>query len=403
MPRFRRSAYLFFYGYDGELPDLAALLRGEPKLARTSQLLAISIVSGREHAVTRAELDAVLAVPSDQWVDAPPGDRPEVDLRALARKGLLLTDDAGGPLAALRAREEQLAATEWNLYGALYHFLTRWRDVDLRPFAPGDGRVEELPVVDPETVERFVARFGPPPSPFKRAGGDAALELPIVRGSGPLYEVLARRRTTRGFDRSRPLALEELSLVLGEVFGAHGYAPILGEHVGLRKTSPSGGGLHPTEVYPLVSRVEGLDPGLYHYDVARHALELVEALAEDDAVALAASFACGQTYFASAQVSFVLTTRFERSFWKYRRNQRALVALLLDAGHLSQTLYLVAAERGLGAYVTAAINGENIDERLGLDGVREGAIALAGCGLRPAGRSALEPEFAPYVPRETVL
>jgi hypothetical protein len=74
---------------------------------------------------------------------------------------------------------------------------------------------------------------------------------------------------------------------------------------------------------------------------------------------------------------------------------------MMDAAHLSQTLYLVATE--LGLFVTAAINGANIEERLGLDGCNEGAVAVSGCGRRAARRSPLEPEFEPYVPRATEL
>ena len=343
----------------------------------------------------------LLAVPSDRWVEAPP----EVDVPALAERGLLLTDDEEGPPAELRAREERLAETQWNLYAAVYHLMTRWRDVDLRPLAPGeDGRLPELPVADEAMVAQFVAQYGAPPPPFKAMRpGSRPLELPLERGEGQLYDALARRRTTRGFDRTRPLEFGTLGLVLYEAFGCHGTAPIIGEHFGLRKTSPSGGGLHPTEVYPLVTAVEGVDPGLYHYDVEHHALEPLAVLTEEEAVELATTFSCGQTYFASAHVTFVLASRFERSFWKYRRNQRALAALLMDAGHLSQTLYLVCAERGLGIYVTVAVNAAAIDERLGLDGIREGALALAGCGHRQPERSPLEPQFTPYVPRETVL
>jgi nitroreductase len=65
---------------------------------------------------------------------------------------------------------------------------------------------------------------------------------------------------------------------------------------------------------------------------------------------------------------------------------------------LSQTLYLVCTELGLGAFVTAAINGGNIEERLGLDGYREGAILVCGCGPPGPAAAGLEPEFAPYVP-----
>ena len=81
----------------------------------------------------------------------------------------------------------------------------------------------------------------------------------------------------------------------------------------------------------------------------------------------------GQDYFGAAHVSFVLAARFYRNHWKYRRHPRAYAGILMDAAHLSQTLYLVAAELGLGAYMTIAINGRDIEERLGLDGVEAGA------------------------------
>ena len=75
----------------------------------------------------------------------------------------------------------------------------------------------------------------------------------------------------------------------------------------------------------------------------------------------------------------------------------------MDAAHLSQTFYLVCADLGLGAFVTAAINGANIEERLGLDGFTEGALAICGCGIPAEHQSAADPKFLPYVPGETVL
>jgi nitroreductase len=94
-----------------------------------------------------------------------------------------------------------------------------------------------------------------------------------------------------------------------------------------------------------------------------------------------------------------MAARFYRSFWKYRRHQKAYASLMMDAAHLSQTLYLVAAELGLGAFVTAAVNGANIEERLGLDGWSEGVLAMCGCGKPSSKRSVLEPSFTRYVPR----
>ena len=71
----------------------------------------------------------------------------------------------------------------------------------------------------------------------------------------------------------------------------------------------------------------------------------------------------------------------------------------MDAAHLSQTLYLVATELGLGAFVTAAVNNGDIDDRLGIDGYREGALAICGFGRPAAELSPIDPEFVPFVPR----
>jgi nitroreductase len=98
-----------------------------------------------------------------------------------------------------------------------------------------------------------------------------------------------------------------------------------------------------------------------------------------------------------------MTARFPRNHWKYPKQQKAYPVILMDAAHLSQTLYLVAGDLGLGAFVTAAINGLLIEERLGIDGITEGAVAVAGCGRRRPERSPLEPTFRPYVPRETTI
>jgi SagB-type dehydrogenase family enzyme len=129
----------------------------------------------------------------------------------------------------------------------------------------------------------------------------------------------------------------------------------------------------------------------------------MEPLGEEEAMALAADFTCGQNYFGTAHVSFVMTARFPRNHWKYPKQQKAYPVILMDAAHLSQTHYLVATGLGLGAYVTIAINSLDVEERLGLDGITEGAVAMAGCGKQRPQGSPFEPRFESYVPRQTRL
>jgi putative peptide maturation dehydrogenase len=393
--RARRTRYLFFFADDSTFLDVALLLRGEARLAPVRQVYAISILTGDEYPLTRAELDRLLAIRSDEWVEV----EETAELRRFAEQGLLVTDDEAAELVCLRRRDECLSATGWNLYGALYHSLTRWSDVEAELLE------QPVPAVELEArLERFFERHGPAPPHFHRvADGSQARELPLVRPSSDFYRTLERRATTRVFDRTRPISERDLAVLLYYVFGCHGYVAMGSRVLALRKTSPSGGGLHPIEAYPLVVSVEGLAAGLYHYDVERHALEPLEQMDPASAVRVAERFTCGQSYFGNAGALFVLSARFSRSFWKYRNAERALGVVLMDAAHVSQTFQLVCAELGLGSFVTMAINSRDIDARLGIDGFGEGSLAVVGCGVRVEGESVLTPKFEPYVPRETEL
>ena len=336
----------------------------------------------------------MLSLPTADWQDVAEGD--EEGVRDPAHKGVLLTEGEDGELADLRARDEVLTTSDWDLYGALHYLMTKWRNIDLR-LSPDE---DEFPAITEQALADFVAWRGKPPEPFHALERPLAVEeLPLVQPEGSLYERLASRKTTRGYDRTQRMTVEEFSIVLQQVWGCQGTAPVLGDIFTIKRTSPSGGCLHPVEAYPIVSGVEGIAPGIYHYNVRDHSLELMERLGEEESVALAADFTCGQNYFGTAHVSTVMTARFPRNHWKYPKQQKAYPVILMDAAHLSQTHYLVAAELGLGAYVTIAINSLQIEERLGLDGVTEGVVAMVGCGKQRPDGSPFEPSFTPYMPR----
>jgi putative peptide maturation dehydrogenase len=376
------------------VPDIRALLRGIATTTVQPELASFSALTGREDTVTINELSLLLRVPTDRLVAAHEIGADERELTSLAERGLLVSDLPR--LTHLRERDEALGSAHWDALAAFFHFATRWRDVQPATL-PAELTLDEA-------AAAAAADLGPAPTEFHAVAHPLmTIELPIGRTRGDLEGALDARKTTRRFDTSQSLSLHVMSAVLLDVFGCHGYAQLAPGVVGLHKTSPSGGGLHPIEAYPLVLRVNGVDPGLYHYRVEDHTLELLEPLTTDEAAATATGFTAGQAYFADAAVLFILTARFDRTFWKYRRYPKAYAVVLMDAAHLSQTLYLVCAAHGLGAFVTAAINDLNIEERLGLDGVREGAIAVCGFGFASTGRSPLEPDFRDYVPRTTTI
>ena len=89
-----------------------------------------------------------------------------------------------------------------------------------------------------------------------------------------------------------------------------------------------------------------------------------------------------QHWFANAHAMAVLAPRYDRSFWKYRSHAKGYRAIVLEAGHLSQTLYLAATEAGLGAFITCAINELPLEQAFGLDPVSNGVLAICGFGWR---------------------
>lgn len=71
--------------------------------------------------------------------------------------------------------------------------------------------------------------------------------------------------------------------------------------------------------------------------------------------------------------------------------------MAMDIGHLGQTLYLLSAKLGLGAFFTAAVNAADIECDLGLDGAQQGVMALFAVGVKhPEAR----PEFTPFTAKE---
>lgn len=391
MPRVRRSPFAFFCLDDALTLDPLSLLAGE-RPARTpgSRILALCILTGERTELTEAEFELLRSVAADEWVDA--GGFDAGSLQALCAKGLLVSDAKDGVLTALRERDESLSAGAWNLYAALYHYMTQWSGVDAVDWADD---ADDLTARRGAAGHVHAALHGDAPEPFADVPAQRTLRLPGRSRDGRLYDVLTARRTTRAFAVERSITLEQLDTVLHYVFGCHGYTRSATGALCIKRTSPSAGGMHPTEVYPILSGVAGVDSGIYHYNGREHALGVVRELEPALARQLASASMCGQDYFGDAHISFVLTARFYRNHWKYRLHQKAYAALLMDAAHLSQTLYLVSAELGLGAFVTLAVNARDVERNLGLDGVSEGVIAMAGCGVRSEVPSALEPEFTP--------
>jgi putative peptide maturation dehydrogenase len=389
----RRTAHAFFSLSDDYVLDAASLFHGiVPTPQPTARIDALAVLTGERHSIGRDEWEVLTSIPTDVWVDEDGFDRRVVG--GLVDKALLLSDSTDTLVRGVRERDDALTAGAWHPYAALYHFGTRWSGVTLSGVDQADG---EVAAETGAAVHDLVAEHGPPPHELARVDSPDTLTLPGRERPEAFYRTLIERRTTRTFDSEQSMSLDDLDTILRYVFGCHGYAAAPGV-VCIKRTSPSGGGLHPVTAYAVISNVEGVATGIYHYNAGDHSLALLEPVSREQARELTMTGTCGQRHFAGAHVCLFLVARFYRSHWKYRQHPRAYAAVLMDAAHLSQTLYLVAAELGLGAFITIVMNGRDIEERLGLDGIEAGVVAVCGCGPRSGRSSPLEPEFTAHYP-----
>ena len=217
----------------------------------------------------------------------------------------------------------------------------------------------------------------PRPKIFKTVKGAKKMLLPTrAFPESEFARVLLTRKTHREFSKQK-LPLETVSQLLSLVWGVTGHlqSPVFGKL--LRKTSPSAGARHPGEVYLMALRVKGLRAGLYHYHPGHHYLERISSNARPDKAWLY----CGrQRYVKDAAALFLMTAVFRRTMWKYDY-ARAYRVVLLDAGHLCQTFCLVATWLGLAPFCTAALKDTLIERDLGIDGICESVLYVAGVGL----------------------
>ena len=381
---------------DAMIPDLGALLQGELRFASEPRLHLLCPVTGVRVPITADEAALLARFPGPDWVELHVAAKmlgiAPATLVALAQRGLLVSDSDAPDAQALRNGEARLEAVGWHPDAALYHAASQWQGV-----VGEEGRRRHDDAAHRERLEQHAATLGPlPPHAWRREDALARSQLPTEPLDDAFAATLRARRTTRHFRTDVALPLADFTRVLYGTFGTLGAETLAPGMVALRRTSASGGGLHPIDAYPLVINVEGLAPGVYHYETERHALALLQPLACERARALASALTIGQEYFAEAHALVFHIARLDRHHWKYRRHPKAYKAVLLDSGHLSQTFYLLAAERGLGAFYTAAINDADVAALLKLRPQVEIAIGANGVGVPDPTRDLLHLKPVPW-------
>ena len=271
--------------------------------------------------------------------------------RGISRRAVLTAAGVGasGFAAGWLIRPSDVGRLPGEDFGALYH----------RASSPGFA----------DALGALIG-WGVQPSRTKDYPGAARLTLPPVSAPPELSVARAidRRRSLRDY-AGRPLSTADLSWLLGAATGITGPG-------GLR-AAPSAGAQYPIETYVVASRVEGIEPGIYHYAAADHALERVRGGTFGGDLVIAG---LGQEFLGQAPVVLVLSAIFQRLRWRYR--ERAYRYALLEAGHIGQNVYLAAEAADLGACAVGAFFDDAINRLLDIDGAEEAALLLVPVGPR---------------------
>ncbi len=181
------------------------------------------------------------------------------------------------------------------------------------------------------------------------------ISLPEIKtiGDVSIEEAISSRRSVRSY-KDESLSLEKISQLLWSGQG------ITEKDTG-KRSAPSAGATYPLELYLVVKDAKELEPGVYHYLPDENSLVKVF---EGDAYSDLKMAALGQSQVEEAAINLVISALYERTMNHYGERGRRYVHM--EAGHVSQNLYLQAQSLNLGTVAIGAFNEKKIKKILKL-------------------------------------
>jgi SagB-type dehydrogenase family enzyme len=305
---------------------------------------------------------------------------PGVELLALLVDCQILFEVGAAKDKGLRPTEGDGNLVLWDFHDLLFHT----RSTEGRHANPVGGLYSYMDVIPPLPAIR-------PSWPGERIDlrklSAAASEMVSTAA-----KLLRERHSTRAFDDRQPITLPELARFLDATARVQstGQAPLDPDGGGgpmleyTVRPYPSGGASYELELYLAVDKCEGLPRGFYHYDAGGHALVPIGVREpEFEALLKAAEFAMAAE--GAPQILITIAARFGRVSWKYGSIAYSLI--LKDSGALMQTLYLVAADMGLGACAIGLANIDLFAKMTGMDFHVEGPVGQFALGRSAPGAS----------------
>ena len=300
--------------------------------------------------------------------------------RALAAAGFLETRQLPAGAGEARGTEAEPgpdaarrdALAQWEFHDLLFHTHSRggWHRDPIGAGFSFIGEIDPLPAVRPRWPGARI--------PLARAPA----------GEESFAAVLERRRSERYYDEAHPITRDDLGALLDRAARVRASAVLDVRNAAgrtapfelTRRPYPNGGASYELEIYPAVDRCDGLEPGLYHYDAAGHALVRLSGRTRDvDQFFADANVASANQ--AEPQIVLVIAARFARVTWKYK--SICYATILRNTGVLYQTLYLAATELGLSPCGLGSGDAALFARVTGLDPTVEGSVGDVILGGRP--------------------
>jgi SagB-type dehydrogenase family enzyme len=218
----------------------------------------------------------------------------------------------------------------------------------------------------------------------KRGGAFVALPKPAPLGMG-LGEVISRRRSVRKFS-GEAVPFESLAALIKAASGITATSPRSNENSGFAlRSTPSGGGLYPVDLYIAAMRVIGLQRAVYFYDPHRDGLWLTADHTATDALLAALALPHQVIEQDRACAVFLLVSRPWRSMRKY--GNRGLRHVFIEAGAMAEHVSLAAVALNLGSVHCASFYDDEAHEAIGIDGLHETLVHSIFLGVRSGGTS----------------
>lgn len=192
---------------------------------------------------------------------------------------------------------------------------------------------------------------------------EKVLDKDFEKNESEFINVLINRKSIRKFAHTG-VSLNQLSKLLSLSFGFNHRK----ENDIQFRTYASAGARYPIEVYPVVLKSDDMELGIYHYNVIENSIELIRP---GDYKETIKTFYSNHVMIDEAPCYILFSMIFERTMNKY--GERGYRFIYLDAGHMSQNLYLVSEFLGLGVVGIGGgkFDDDVIDKFIGLNQLQE--------------------------------